>query len=76
MVRYRRNHLPGGTYFFTVTLADRRSTTQYRLLSQQLSSKKALPPFDPTRGMRRHSRLHFKDPQSPSGKSLWPASWR
>ena len=26
MVRYRRNLLPGGTYFFTVTLADRRST--------------------------------------------------
>jgi len=25
MVRYRRNHLPGGTYFFTVTLADRHS---------------------------------------------------
>ena len=26
MVRYRRNRIPGGTYFFTVTLADRRST--------------------------------------------------
>jgi putative transposase len=26
MVRYRRNFLPGGSYFFTVTLADRRST--------------------------------------------------
>jgi len=25
MVRYRRNFLPGGTYFSTVTLADRRS---------------------------------------------------
>jgi putative transposase len=25
MVRYRRNFLPGGTYFFTVTLSDRRS---------------------------------------------------
>ena len=25
MVRYRRNFVPGGTYFFTVTLADRRS---------------------------------------------------
>ncbi|OGT18093.1 MAG: hypothetical protein A3J49_17040 [Gallionellales bacterium RIFCSPHIGHO2_02_FULL_57_16] len=25
MVHYRRNQLPGGTYFFTVTLADRRS---------------------------------------------------
>src|SRR3954471_5553311 len=26
MVRYRRNFLPGGTCFFTVTLSDRRST--------------------------------------------------
>jgi putative transposase len=26
MVRYRRNFLPGGTYFFTVTLSYRRST--------------------------------------------------
>lgn len=26
MVRYRRNFVPGGTWFFTVTLADRRST--------------------------------------------------
>jgi putative transposase len=25
MVRYRRNYVAGGTYFFTVTLADRRS---------------------------------------------------
>src|ERR1700728_2577193 len=27
MVRYRRNFVPGGTYFFTVTLADRRART-------------------------------------------------
>jgi putative transposase len=27
MVRYRRNFLPGGTYFFTVALADRKATT-------------------------------------------------
>jgi putative transposase len=26
MVRYRRNRVPGGTYFFTVTLEDRQST--------------------------------------------------
>ena len=26
MVRYRRNIVPGGTFFFTVTLADRRSS--------------------------------------------------
>ena len=27
MVGYRRNFLPGGTYFFTVVLADRKATT-------------------------------------------------
>ena len=26
MVRYRRNFVAGGTFFFTVTLADRRSS--------------------------------------------------
>jgi putative transposase len=26
MVKYRRNFLPGGTFFFTVTLVDRRSS--------------------------------------------------
>jgi putative transposase len=26
MVRYRRNFVPGGTFFFTVTLDDRRSS--------------------------------------------------
>jgi putative transposase len=26
MVRYRRNRIEGGTFFFTLTLADRRST--------------------------------------------------
>jgi putative transposase len=26
MVRYRRNYVPGGTFFFTVTLDDRRSS--------------------------------------------------
>jgi putative transposase len=27
MVRYRRNFVSGGTFFFTVALADRRSST-------------------------------------------------
>jgi putative transposase len=27
MVQYRRNLVAGGTFFFTVTLADRRDTT-------------------------------------------------
>jgi putative transposase len=34
MVGYRRNFIPGGTYFFTVTLADRRS----KMLVDQIGS--------------------------------------
>ena len=30
MVRYRRNHVPGGTFFFTVNLRDRRSDALVR----------------------------------------------
>ena len=37
MVRYRRNLIPGGTYFFTVTLSDRRS----RLLTDQIAKLRA-----------------------------------
>jgi len=37
MVRYRRNWLPGGTFFFTVTLADRRS----QLLTEHIGALRA-----------------------------------
>jgi putative transposase len=37
MVRYRRNFIPGGTYFFTVTLSDRRS----RILVDQMDTLRA-----------------------------------
>ena len=33
MVNYRRNYIPGGTYFFTVTLKNRLST----LLTQNIN---------------------------------------
>jgi putative transposase len=49
MVRYRRNHLPGGTYFFTVTLANRRSTAlvdRADALREAFRSTKAIAPFD------------------------------
>jgi putative transposase len=48
MVRYRRHHLPGGTYFFTVTLADRRSTTlvdRAGALRAAFRATKATAPF-------------------------------
>ena len=48
MVRYRRNHLPGGTYFFTVTLANRQSTTlvdHVDALRTAFRATKATAPF-------------------------------
>ena len=47
MVRYRRNFVPGGTYFFTVTLADRRSTVvdQIELLRGAFSAARQERPF-------------------------------
>jgi putative transposase len=37
MTRYRRNFVPGGSYFFTVNLADRRSC----LLTEHIESLRA-----------------------------------
>jgi putative transposase len=48
MVRYRRNHLPGGTYFFTVTLANRRSKAlvdRADALRVAFRATKAIAPF-------------------------------
>jgi putative transposase len=49
MVRYRRNLLPGGTYFFTVTLRDRRSdflVSQVQFLRQAFRSVRGVRPFE------------------------------
>jgi putative transposase len=49
MVNYRRNVLPGGTFFFTVTLADRRSSAlveQIELLRQAFVAARAERPFE------------------------------
>jgi putative transposase len=48
MVRYRRSRIPGGTYFFTVTLADRQSTLlvdQIVALRNAFRATKAIAPF-------------------------------
>ena len=48
MVNYRRNRIPGGTYFFTVTLADRRSTfliDKIDLLRTAIQRVKSQRPF-------------------------------
>lgn len=49
MVLYRRNRVPGGTYFFTLTLADRSSRTlveQIDALRRSLRKTKAERPFE------------------------------
>src|SRR4029450_11593693 len=47
MVNYRRNFVPGGTFFFTVTLADRRSKVldHVDLLRDALRSTRQERPF-------------------------------
>jgi putative transposase len=48
MVNYRRNHLPGGTFFFTVTLADRQSsalTDHIDILRAAFRQARAQKPF-------------------------------
>jgi len=49
MSRYRRAKIEGGTYFFTVTLADRSSDLLVRhidLLRQAYKSAQGLYPFE------------------------------
>lgn len=49
MVRYRRNFVPGGTFFFTVALADRQSTlltTAVATLRTAFGTARAERPFD------------------------------
>ncbi|TAH68143.1 MAG: transposase [Rhodopseudomonas palustris] len=48
MVRYRRNLLPGGTFFFTVTLANRQSSaliTHIDLLREAFRQTRSRKPF-------------------------------
>ncbi len=49
MVNYRRNRVKGGTYFFTVTLADRRATVltdHIALLRDAFRTVQAKQPFE------------------------------
>ena len=49
MVRFRRSYVPGGTYFFTVTLRDRHSrvlTTHIDLLREAFRDVRKAQPFE------------------------------
>ncbi len=48
MVPYRRNHIAGGMYFFTVTIRDRKSTLLTKhigLLRETVQRTKIVKPF-------------------------------
>jgi putative transposase len=78
MVRYRRNFVPGGTFFFTVTLADRES----RALVEHIAALRAA--FRVTRRERPYTidaivvlpdHLHVIF-TLPDGDADFPARWR
>src|SRR5690554_2655578 len=49
MVRYRRNRVPGGTYFFTLTLRDRRIDMLVRRMDMLKASWRAVQTAHPHR---------------------------
>ena len=78
MVRYRRNFLPGGTFFFTVALADRRSTLltdHISILRQAFRKARAERPFDIDAIVILPDHLHTIV-TLPEGDSDFPHRWR
>jgi len=78
MVLYRRNRLPGGVYFFTVTLRDRRSDYLLRyidVLREAIRSVKAERPFTIEAMVVLPDHLHaiWRLPQDDDD---YPARWR
>jgi putative transposase len=78
MVRYRRNFLPGGTFFFTVTLADRQSTLltdQVSLLRDAFRKASAERPFEIDAIVVLPDHLHAIL-TLPEGDADFPHRWR
>ena len=77
MVRYRRNFVPGGTYFFTVTLADRsRSllTERIDLLGAAFRHCRAHHPFETIAIVVLPEHLHCIW-ELPQGDSAYAIRW-
>jgi hypothetical protein len=53
MVQYRRKRAPGGTYFITVTLSDRRSQALTVRIGRALASASLHPGYRPSAGVCR-----------------------
>ena len=78
MVLYRRNRLPGGGYFFTVTLRDRRSDFLLRyidVLREAIRSVKVERPFTIEAIVVLPDHLHAIW-RLPQGDDDYPARWR
>jgi putative transposase len=78
MVHYRRNRVAGGTFFFTVTLADRRSrllTDEIELLRGAVRSVKRRKPFHIDAMVVLHDHLHALW-TLPPGDDDYPGRWR
>jgi putative transposase len=78
MVAYRRHRVPGGTYFFTVTLADRRAASllRYRAeLGESIRAVQALHPFASVAMVLLPEHLHTIW-RLPEGDDRYPMRWR
>jgi putative transposase len=78
MVRYRRNLIPGATYFFTVALQDRRATTlvdHVDLLRSSFAKVRSAQPFRIEALVVLPEHLHALITMPP-GDSNYPRLWR
>ena len=76
-MRYRRTHVPGGTFFFTVNLADRSScllTEHVHLLRHSIGKVKTSHPFDIVAMVVLPDHLHTVW-TLPEGDSNYPLRW-
>jgi len=78
MPNYRRNRVPGGTYFFTVNLQDRRSdflVTHVDALRNSVREARARMPFHIDAWVTLPDHLHCLW-TLPEGDADFPARWR
>jgi len=78
MVRYRRDLTPGATYFFTVTLRDRRASTlvtHVDLLMQAFADTRQQRPFLTIALVVLPDHLHATW-RMPEGDADYPSRWR
>ena len=78
MPNYRRNFVPGGTYFFTVTLLDRNMdmlVTHIESLRAAVRSVRSRYPFEIVAWVVRPDHLHCIW-TLPAGDSDYPGRWR